>query len=403
MPAEEGRLLVSEREPDGLLSSPPGVEPGARGRKEEVTYYTESLQWFRVVFSPRVALRSMPSTQARTIGCLKHGEVFAAEEVLDGWARLAQRDLPFRVNDGQREAWALIDGTSRGLGPLLQPLEDQREATRLAAGARPRLQEGTCLFINLDRRDDRREHLEALVAPHTWLRTAMTRLPAVDGRGLSWPELLEEGLFTEEAESEAMHAERDGRATIGYAPRTCSAHLTLGGCGCALSHRRAWRALVNSDRPWALILEDDLTVVCRDFDDELDRVLEALPEDWDVCYLGYHTGLHGARVLPQGDHFSGTVQSLAKRNAWLPGLYGYILSRTFAKYLLQEAFPLYAQVDTVVGCILSRRGNGFAVPAVEFLLYSPPTEASRDTDIQTFPEDMGAGGSSAPASGEEVD
>jgi len=210
----------------------------------------------------------------------------------------------------------------------------------------------------------------------------------VDGRSLSWPQLLDDNLFSEEAFNDATRAEREGLATIGYAPKTCSAHLTMGGCGCALSHRRAWRALVNSDSLWALILEDDLTQVCRDFDAELDGVLKALPEDWDACYLGYHTGSQSARVLPQGSHFDGTVHVLAKRTGWLPGLYGYLITRTFAKYLLQEAFPMYAQVDTVMGLVLSRRGSGFSLPANEFLLYSPPTEVSRDTDVQTFPEDM---------------
>mmetsp|Transcript_47949 Transcript_47949/g.138784 ORF Transcript_47949/g.138784 Transcript_47949/m.138784 type:complete len:402 (+) Transcript_47949:122-1327(+) len=375
--------VTYEKVPDGTF----GGLLGAR-QDDEATYYTESLDWFRVIFSPRVALRSMPSAQARTVGCLKVGEVFGAEELMDGWARLARRELPFRTTEEQQEAWVLIDGTSRGLGPLLQPLEDQREAVRLAAGDMARLREGMCVFINLDRRLDRRRSMESLAAPHNWLRTAMMRLPAVDGRSLSWPELLEEGLFSQEACNDSLRAERDGVATLANWNKEFSAHLTMGGCGCALSHRRAWRALVNSDSPWALVLEDDLTQVCRDFDAELDRVLEALPEDWDVCYLGFHTGLHAGRVLAPGARFVGPPQVLMKGHGWLPGLYGYLITRSFAKFLLQEAFPMYAQVDTVMGFILTHRGHGYAVPPAEFLLYSPPTEASRDTDIQTFPDDM---------------
>jgi len=107
-----------------------------------------------------------------------------------------------------------------------------------------------------------------------------------------------------------------------------------------------------------------------------------------VCYLGYHTGLSGGRILQPGAHVSGEMQMLGVHNAWLPGLYGYLVTRPFAKFLLQEAFPMYAQVDTVVGCLLSRQAKGFALPAREFLVYAPPTEVSRDTDVQTFPEDM---------------
>lgn len=384
-------MLAGETDKLAFAQMPDMVQRGlfGAGRDDEATTYcTESLDWFRVIFNPRVALRSMPSAQARMVGCLKCDEVFAAEELADGWARLARRELPYRTQEDLQEAWVLIDGTSKGLGRLLQPLEDQREAVRLAAGERARLREGACLLINLERRTDRRLNLETLAAPHTWLRTAMVRLPAVDGRELAWPELLEQGLFTEEAWSDSTRAESDGVSTIGYAPKSCSTHLTLGGCGCALSHRRAWSFLADSDSPWALILEDDLTQVCRDFDDELDRVLAALPEDWDVCYLGYHTGLSHGRVLPPGANFSGQVQLVAKHNGWLPGLWGYLIARSFAKHLLKEAFPMCAQVDTVMGSILTRKGKGFALLAQEFLLYSPPTEVSRDTDVQTFPEDM---------------
>lgn len=373
-----------------LLNTSP-APPGVRGDSIASHPFdgpdTEPLLWFRVTFGPRIALRAGPSKSARTVGCLKVDEVVAVSELQDGWGRLASQELPLRATPGNHEAWALIDGTSIGLGPLLQPLEGRFTAAKAVAGAKTRLHDGLCLYLNLTRRSDRRSNMESLFAPHDWLRAAMTRIPSVDGQDLSWPQLVREGLFSQEAWDVARTAESEGQPTIGHEPGSFSAHLTLGGCGCALSHGRAWRALVNSDRSWALILEDDLTAICKNFDEELHRVLLELPESWNMCYLGFHTG----RLLPPGVHFEGPLQALARHHGWLPGLWGYLVSRAFARRLLQEAFPLWAQVDTIVGHIATRDIGSYAVPNLQFLLFSPPSEASRDTDVQTFPDDMRRG------------
>lgn len=240
------------------------------------------------------------------------------------------------------------------------------------------------MFINLDRRPDRRRAMEALAAPHRWLHTAMERLPAVDGRALSWRQLLDEGLFSQEAFDASQQAEREKRATIGPTPSLCSPHLTLGGCGCALSHRRAWQSLVNSSSRWALLLEDDLSQICDRFDEELQRVLGALPFGWELCYLGFHTG----RLLPRGRRFTGPLVRLGDEGTWLAGLWGYLISRAGAQRLLELALPMGAQVDTVVGCLVADGAHGYAVPDGQFLLFSPPTERTKDTDVQTFPKDM---------------
>uniref|UniRef100_A0A7S1QQQ8 Glycosyl transferase family 25 domain-containing protein n=1 Tax=Alexandrium catenella TaxID=2925 RepID=A0A7S1QQQ8_ALECA len=209
----------------------------------------------------------------------------------------------------------------------------------------------------------------------------MERLPAVDGHTLSWPQLVADRLFSMRAFVAATKAEAEKRATIGPSPELCSPHLTLGGCGCALSHRRAWQRLVDSQRSWALILEDDVAKMCEDFDGELDRVLEDLPEGWKLCYLGFHTG----SLLPRGAHFRGPLIRLDEGGAWLAGLWAYLISRPWAQTLLERTFPMDVQVDTAVGLLGAEEKGIYAVPPNEFLLFSPTTERSRDTDVQTFP------------------
>lgn len=257
-------------------------------------------------------------------------------------------------------------------------------AREAAVAAHPRLRDGVALFINLDRREDRKQRMEQLAAPHPWLSASMQRISAVDGRGLDWKDLVDNQLFTRQAAATAQRAVKEKRATIGSTPLECSSHLTLGGCGCALSHRKAWETLVESTSRWALILEDDLNGVCENFDDQLDRVFQLLPGDWNMCYLGFHSG----KLLQPGTQFRGPLKQLRATDGWLPGLWGYLISKGCARQLLRQAFPMAAQVDTEVGCRVSQKPGCFMVPEKEFLLFSPPTEASKDTDVQTFQVDM---------------
>jgi len=67
---------------------------------------------FIVVHSPRVAVRRSPSTSGELAGSFKTGEVLSAASVENGWVRL----------QGPESRWVLIDGTSVGLGQLLEPI-----------------------------------------------------------------------------------------------------------------------------------------------------------------------------------------------------------------------------------------------------------------------------------------
>ena len=217
--------------------------------------------------------------------------------------------------------------------------------------------------------------MESLSKPHRWLSSSLQRVGAVDGRELDWQQLVADALFTREAQNNS----EEGGATIGATPDQCSTHLTLGGCGCALSHKKVWEALVRSDRSWALVMEDDLTSLCADFDGQLDRLLALLPTSWGFCYLGHHTG----EMLPAGGCLVNPPPRLP-RGCWLPGLWGYVVTKAYAQRLLAEALPLSEQIDTAAGALVSSWPDSFYLPSGKFLMYSPPTEESRDTDVQTF-------------------
>merc|ERR1712224_714859 len=60
---------------------------------------------------------------------------------------------------------------------------------------------------------------------------------------------------------------------------------TPGMIGCFLSHRRAWERVCNESLDLAIVFEDDVRLF-PDFAKSLQRLLDELPLDWDVCLIG---------------------------------------------------------------------------------------------------------------------
>lgn len=233
------------------------------------------------------------------------------------------------------------------------------------------------LVINLKRREDRMRRLHALRLPFAW-----DRLDAVDGRTLSWSSLRE--FVHEKAIGEAVWAESESVPTICRRTNSFSPHLTLAAAGCALSHRNAWRALVDSPphREYALIMEDDLCEVCASFERQLALVLAQLPAKWHVVFLGYHES--SGRVLAPQERPQ--IIELPPGPA-VTGLFGYLLHRRGASALLipGAVFPLRHQVDVAVSQHTWPAKSRFVVSPQAVLVASPKSEEGAcDTDVQTL-------------------
>lgn len=109
------------------------------------------------------------------------------------------------------------------------------------------------LYINRDRDVARRAALEANLG---WAKLEAVRIKAVEGRELP---------------KEIKHL---------FPP----SGLKLGEVGCYASHLMAWKHIVESDLPYALVLEDDASVDL-DFANVLDEVLASAPEGWDFIHM----------------------------------------------------------------------------------------------------------------------
>lgn len=93
------------------------------------------------------------------------------------------------------------------------------------------------LYINLDRRSDRNDYISKNLRQ---LSLSATRVAAIDG--------------TLVKESEKRFVDYDKFILRMKRP------IRQGEIGCAMSHRKIWQTMINDDIPYALIIEDDVTL-----------------------------------------------------------------------------------------------------------------------------------------------
>lgn len=94
----------------------------------------------------------------------------------------------------------------------------------------------------------------------------------------------------ERRESVQAEFEREGldvtffRATDGKAEAPDGLFITKSEWGCADSHIRVWRDIVENGHEMALVFEDDISLT-PNFVSKLQEVIEELPPDWDYVNL----------------------------------------------------------------------------------------------------------------------
>jgi GR25 family glycosyltransferase involved in LPS biosynthesis len=71
-----------------------------------------------------------------------------------------------------------------------------------------------------------------------------------------------------------------------YVPEETQKYGTDGMIGCGLSHLFVWQDAIKKNYKNILVLEDDVHFT-DDFNEYLDNIMEELPKDYDILYLGY--------------------------------------------------------------------------------------------------------------------
>lgn len=131
-----------------------------------------------------------------------------------------------------------------------------------------------CFYLNLERRPDRKIFIENQLDKSKYLKDIYERFEAIDGYTIH-PRNIEKGLLTDNAIEDIL---MDTITSWGLS-------LTQGGLGVLLSYKKLFEKISILDSP-AITFEDDTTII-DNFDFYLEKIINELPSDFDLCYLGY--------------------------------------------------------------------------------------------------------------------
>lgn len=180
--------------------------------------------------------------------------------------------------------------------------------------------------INLERSVERRRSMERQFSQLNGLGMPFEVVPAVDGRTLDMRDrtLVDPGLHE-------VVRQRTGGGAEGVA-------------GCALSHARVYRKILDTTAPWAAVLEDD-AVLPGDFPHLVDTVGRSM-QGSEVVLLHY-ANRQGCRVARQDAIDVGRSRLLARPVAGcdLTSSAAYLITRTACLSLLEGTLPVRTYPD----------------------------------------------------------
>jgi len=141
----------------------------------------------------------------------------------------------------------------------------------------------------------------------------------------------------------STHLSLRAKAEFQAGRRTTEGIPSKGAIGCSLSHILIWRLFLTTDKPYCLVLEDDVKVNKAALEAEVGSILKT---DFDVGMIGYSVplGLPLSRrpdnsiiTWPQGQCFYGS--------------HAYVLTRRGAEILLKDALPIQMQIDFYIQAV----------------------------------------------------
>jgi GR25 family glycosyltransferase involved in LPS biosynthesis len=188
-------------------------------------------------------------------------------------------------------------------------------------------------YINLDRRPERRQHMESQLSRAGITEDKIERVTAVDGATLNLHSSQLRSLFSAQVLKEAQE---EGVAS--FAP---GSKMTRGGLGCALSHRDVYQRLLERSRnngSSALVLEDDVRLSDH-FVQKAQSLIASAPPDYDILYLGYHESWAN-EPIPGGN----AIWMRPTKQVF--GTFALYIRASSVPKILQTLFPISAQLDS---------------------------------------------------------
>ena len=181
-------------------------------------------------------------------------------------------------------------------------------------------------IINMKSREDRMKNIDEQCKK---LGIIYTRVEAINGKDLDL-DSLDKSLINERGK---YFAKGEGKRRWGLT-------LTPGAVGCALSHKKIWDEYKESStKEPIIVLEDDINIDEK-FEESVKELIENVPEDWDLIYLGSHIK---PKILNE------SVRPYFVPRGQVNGTIGYIINKKGVDKLLQKCFPLNEnQIDTIL-------------------------------------------------------
>lgn len=183
-----------------------------------------------------------------------------------------------------------------------------------------------CFYLNLERRSDRRNHIESELNKSNVLKKIYQRVSGIDGSTIH-PRYIEPEILSSNAVDDVLS---ETATAWGLS-------VTQGGLGVILSYLKLFRTIQDLDSN-VITFEDDVNLD-ENFDNKLEKIISELPEDFDLCYLGYGE-------IPVGlKDYSEHLSIPTGRVVCLPGL---IVSPSGARKIISILKNLDNQIDTML-------------------------------------------------------
>lgn len=187
--------------------------------------------------------------------------------------------------------------------------------------------------INLPRNEDRLTRFRQQIADSDFGDLEVNKFDAVDGKTTDITKWL-----NNDTQQELKEVTRNNYRTSHY-------QLTYGGVGCFLSHYSLAKQLkenTDANVNQYLIFEDDVDIPSV-FMETLARVMEDLPDDWDIVLLGTHR-INGGPII-KSQHDTGVIQFVKANAFW--GMFAYVINKRGASIFVDEVAtqPIDGQVD----------------------------------------------------------
>ena len=105
---------------------------------------------------------------------------------------------------------------------------------------------------------------------------------------------------------------------------------------CSISHIKLLREFIENDQEYLTVFEDDI-IFPLEFDNQINRIVDNLPDDFDIVYLG-HCGITDEIRTSKEVFFKSTGMCT----------HGYIVSKRGAERVLQLLTPCFHTLDIVI-------------------------------------------------------